>query len=171
MRKRILYLDFDGVLHPEPVYRHPRRGMYFGVDAIGHTLFENADILIDALAPYQDAAIVLSTSWVRVLGYSRAKAYLPEPLRRRVIGSTFHSQMSKMEFDAMSRGAQVLADATRRGVTSWVAVDDDDEGWLTAAATHLVLTDGEVGLMSTQALRELKEKLQNHFEEKLPVSL
>jgi hypothetical protein len=24
MSKTILYLDYDGVLHPEPVYRHPR---------------------------------------------------------------------------------------------------------------------------------------------------
>ena len=160
MTRQVLYLDFDGVLHPGPVYRHPKRGMYFGVSHQHHTLFENAPILQDALAPYQQLAIVLSTSWVSALGYSRAKAYLPEQLRRRVIGATFHSRMNKAEFDAMTRGAQVLADARRRGVAQWLAIDDDSEGWLSAAESHLVLTDEKLGLAKPESLEELVAKLQ-----------
>lgn len=156
----VLYLDFDGVLHPEPVYRHPKGGLYLGADCAGHTLFENAGLLIDALQPYPLVAIVLSTSWVRVLSYSRAKAYLPESLRKRVIGATFHSRMGKLEFDAMSRGAQVLADAHRRGITQWVAVDDTNEGWLNAADSHLVLTEEKAGLAKPESLAELVARLQ-----------
>ena len=162
MSKCVLYLDFDGVLHPEPVYRHPKGGLYLGADCAGHALFENAGLLIDALEPYPQVAIVLSTSWVRVLGYSRAKAYLPERLRRRVIGATFHSCMNKAEFDAMTRGAQVLADARRRGVAQWLAIDDDSEGWLSAAESHLVLTDEKQGLAKPESFAELAAKLQ-HF--------
>lgn len=164
MSKTILYLDYDGVLHPEPVYRHPRGGMYFSVDHTGHRLFENAELLVEALAPYPEAAIVLSTSWVRVLSYSRARAYLPEPLRSRVIGATFHSAMNKFEFDAMSRGAQVLADATRRSVTNWVALDDDDQGWFGAASNHLVLSDGSQGLSNPKTLDELSLTLGEQFK-------
>ncbi len=160
MSKTILYLDYDGVLHPEPVYRHPRGGMYFGLEHAGHSLFEYAEVLVEALAPHPEVAIVLSTSWVRVLGYSQAKAYLPEALRSRVIGATFHSAMNKFEFDSMSRGAQVLADATRRSVTSWVALDDDEEGWIGAASKHLVLTNGHKGLSEPQTASELLEKLR-----------
>ncbi len=163
MTRQVLYLDFDGVLHPGPVYRHPKRGMYFGVSHQHHTLFENAQILQDALAPYPQLAIVLSTSWVRVLGYSRAKDYLPEQLRRRVIGATFHSRMNKHEFDAMPRGAQVLADATRRGANRWLALDDDDEGWLSAARAHLVLTDGDAGLAAPGAKEACIQKLRAQF--------
>lgn len=159
MPKTILYLDYDGVLHPEPVYRHPRGGMFFGVDHAGHRLFENAEVLVDALAPYPEVAIVLSTSWVRVLSYSQAKAYLPEALLSRVIGATFHSAMNKFEFDAMTRGAQVLADATRRSATSWVALDDDKDGWVGAASKHLVLTNGHKGLSEPQTASELLDKL------------
>lgn len=162
MSKTILYLDYDGVLHPEPVYRHPRGGMYFGVDHTGHALFEHAEILVDALALHPEVRIVLSTSWVRVLGFSQAKAYLPEALRSRVIGATFHSTMNKFEFDAMTRGAQVLADATRRSATRWVALDDDDEGWIGAASKHLVLTCGRNGIADPQAVAELSEKLQEY---------
>ncbi|PIF98423.1 HAD domain-containing protein [Comamonas sp. 26] len=165
MSKTILYLDYDGVLHPEPVYRHPRGGMYFSVDHAGHRLFENAELLVEALAPYPEVAIVLSTSWVRVLSYSQAKAYLPEALRSRVIGATFHSAMNKFEFDAMTRGAQVLADATRRSATSWVALDDDDEGWGAAASPHLVLTERTSGLSEPQALKELSDKLKEQIKQ------
>lgn len=160
MTRQVLYLDFDGVLHPGPVYRHPKRGMYFGVSHQHHTLFENAQVLQDALAPYPQLAIVLSTSWVRVLGYSRAKAYLPEQLRQRVIGASFHSRMNKMEFDAMSRGGQVLADASRRGVTQWLAIDDDNDGWLSAAESHLMLTDESLGLANPESVTELVAKLK-----------
>ena len=160
MPKTILYLDYDGVLHPEPVYRHPKGGMFFGVDHAGHRLFENAEILVEALTPYPEVAIVLSTSWVRVLSYSQAKAYLPEALRSRVIGATFHSTMNKFEFDAMTRGAQVLADATRRAVTGWVALDDDDEGWVGPASKHLVLTNGYKGLSAPETVAELSDKLR-----------
>ncbi|WP_043008478.1 HAD domain-containing protein [Comamonas testosteroni] len=164
MSKTILYLDYDGVLHPEPVYRHPRGGMYFGVEHAGHRLFEYSEVLVETLAPYPHVAIVLSTSWVRVLSYSQAKAYLPEALRSRVIGATFHSAMNKFEFDAMTRGAQVLADATRRSATSWVALDDDEEGWIGAASEHLVLTNGNEGLSEPRGVLELGDKLRVQFK-------
>lgn len=164
MSKTILYLDYDGVLHPEPVYRHPKGGMFFGVEHAGHCLFEYAELLVEALAPYPEVAIVLSTSWVRVLSYSQAKAYLPEVLSSRVIGATFHSAMNKFEFDAMKRGAQVLADATRRSVTSWVALDDDDEGWFSALSEHLVRTDRDKGISKAQTLSELSTKLRKQAQ-------
>lgn len=165
MSKTILYLDYDGVLHPEPVYRHPRGGMYLGLEHADHRLFEYAEVLVEFLAPYPEVAIVLSTSWVRVLSYSQAMAYLPETLRSRVIGATFHSAMNKFEFDAMSRGAQVLADATRRSATSWVALDDDEEGWGAAASPHLVLTERTSGLSEPQALKELSDKLKEQIKQ------
>jgi len=139
--------------------------MYFSVEHAGHRLFENAELLVQALAPYPEVAIVLSTSWVRVLSYSRAKAYLPEALRSRVIGATFHSAMNKFEFDAMTRGAQVLADATRRSAINWVALDDDDEGWGAAAFPHLVLTERTSGLAEPQTLKDLSDKLKEQFEQ------
>ena len=120
-------------------------------------------ILIELLAPYPDVAIVLSTSWVRVLGYSRARACLPPALASRVIGAVFHSRMNKQEFDAMSRGAQVLSDATRRGVARWLAVDDDNEGWLSVGSSHLVLTNGDLGLAAPKTVQELRHALQMQF--------
>lgn len=45
---RVLYLDFDGVLHPEDVRRRAGRGPYIASPS-GHVLFEHAPLLADVL--------------------------------------------------------------------------------------------------------------------------
>lgn len=78
MRTRnILYLDYDGVLHLRPVYRMPPGGFNLGVAHRGHRLFENADLLVEALAPYPDVAIVLSTSCGSQLGLFTCEGISP----------------------------------------------------------------------------------------------
>ena len=64
-----LFLDFDGVLHPDEVYRVGGR-IVLRVD--GFSLFEWSSILDELLAPYPGTQIVLSTSWVRILGFDEA---------------------------------------------------------------------------------------------------
>lgn len=44
----VLYLDFDGVLHHEDVWWHPRRGVY--IRTPGHQLFEHVPLLEEVLA-------------------------------------------------------------------------------------------------------------------------
>ncbi|WP_231909764.1 HAD domain-containing protein [Cupriavidus nantongensis] len=58
----IVFLDYDGVLHPDAAYLVKGRPE---LRATG-TLFMWAPILEETLAPYPDAQIVLSTSWVQV---------------------------------------------------------------------------------------------------------
>ncbi len=48
----VLYLDFDGVLHPEDVWRRPKFGPYVATPP-GHTLFEDASLLVALLNPYK----------------------------------------------------------------------------------------------------------------------
>lgn len=60
----------------------------------------------------------------------------------------------------MSRGAKVLAGATRIGVSSWLALDDGD-GWLSVAEAHLVLTDGTLGIVADTSIAVLVEKLRH----------
>ena len=115
---RILYLDFDGVLHDEQVYFHPRRGIYMNTP--GRALFEWMPILDELLTPHPDVRIVLSTSWVRVRSFSFVKKHLSPSLQERVIGTTFHNrQMRREEFDLMPRGVQIADDLYRRAPTSW----------------------------------------------------
>ncbi|MCZ8220057.1 MAG: HAD domain-containing protein [Acidovorax sp.] len=162
----VLYLDYDGVLHHEDVWRHPRRGLYFGAEGAGHTLFENAPLLEQLLAPYPDAVIVLSTSWVRSLRYSHAAARLPLSLRERVIGATFHTRMNANAFDSLTRANQVLDDVARREPAAWVAVDDA-LGWPTEVLSHFVPSDPAAGIAAPSVTKDLESKLRLHFGSKL----
>lgn len=161
--KKILYLDYDGVLHPEGVYRDRHRGIFLGNEFVGHRLFENANFLCEKLYAYPDVHIVLSTTWVRVLGFSRAKAYLPESLAARVVGATYHSHMPRDIFVEQSRPMQVVADVRRRRPSAWLAVDDVDEGWPQEALPNFVATHPRFGCAEPFVRKELEARLAMNF--------
>lgn len=160
--QQVLYLDFDGVLHHEDVWRHPRRGLYFGAKGVGHTFFENAHLLENLLTPYPDVLIVLSTSWVPSLGYSRAASRLPPGLRARVVGATFHTRMNRNFFNFLTRAHQVLDDVDRRQPGVWVAVDDA-LGWPKESLPNFVPSDPIAGIADPEVTKDLVAKLQLHF--------
>lgn len=72
----ILFLDYDGVLHQDAVYRERGRPVLRDQGE----LFMWSGLLLDALA---------SRPEVRGFGFSRARRYLPVALRSRVIGATW----------------------------------------------------------------------------------
>ena len=156
----VLYLDYDGVLHHEHVVRHPRHGIYLAAPR-EFTLFQHAALLEALLQPYPDVRIVLSTSWVRVLSYSRAVKRLPPGLRERVIGATYHSHMHAEAFAMLPRGVQVLDDVQRRAPRDWLALDDDGSGWPQEHEQRLVLTDERLGLSAPGLADAVSSKLRS----------
>ena len=76
----ICYLDYDAVLHDGNVLRNRARGMYIATP--DRRFFEWMPILVDLLAPYPDLKIVLSTTWVRELGFDAARQRQGEPRLR-----------------------------------------------------------------------------------------
>jgi hypothetical protein len=158
MGMHVLYLDFDGVLHHENVLWHPRRGAY--LDAPWQcTLFQHCDLLIELLTPYPDLKIVLSTSWVKQYGCKNAAKKLPKPLRDRVVGATFHSQMNEIEFTSAPRGMQVWGDVVRRRPSAWLALDDDYLHWPEWCLDNYVRTDDFDGISEPSVCAEIKMKL------------
>lgn len=155
----VLYLDFDGVLHPSEVYLKNGVPTLICDDPYA-TLFCWAPILENILADFPDVNVRLSTSWVRMKSFDYSKQKLPASIQVKVAGSTFHRHMDKMEFDQLTRYQQIRADANRQGITRWVAVDDDGYGWPEAEKDHLVRTDGDHGLLQAKVQRELREKLE-----------
>lgn len=158
----VLYLDFGGALHPGEVYWRAQRGAYLREDLVkaGHTLFENAALLERLLEPYPEVRIVLSTSWVLQDRYSGAVLRLPPSLRARCVGATYHSAMPRLEFEALPRGAQVMADVTRRRPSDWIAIDDSTDGWPPASDGHVVITDPVLGISAPQVLKQLTRALK-----------
>jgi hypothetical protein len=156
---KVLYLDFDGVLHPESVYLYRNRGPAL-LNAPGHELFEHCKRLETVLSPYPDVRIVLSTSWVRMRrSLSNASRRLTPALQARVIGATYHKEMDARAFEDAPRGMQVWSDVLRRKPDAWLAVDDDDLHWPTWCRENLVHTDEILGISAPEVLAELQAKL------------
>lgn len=160
--KRLLFLDFDGVLHPDAVYL-TSRGIELRAEG---ELFMWAPLLVEVLANYPDLQIVLSTSWARNLGFHRARSVLPAELQSRVIGATWHSAMSRgwpdfIPWDVQTRHEQIQAYLSRlTAPASWIAIDDDDRGWADADRERLILTDPDHGLSDPAVAAELNHKLE-----------
>lgn len=156
--ERVIYLDFDGVLHHEDVRWSAKRRAYLNVP--GHQLFEHASLLEALLAPYPQLRIVLSTSWARVYSFDKAARRLPSSLRRRVIGATWHSEMDKLIFTGQTRGMQVVSDVARRRPRDWLALDDDDEGWPQEVREKVLVTDERLGLSAPDMQQRLTDALK-----------
>jgi len=159
---RVVMLDFDGVLHDDQVYWHPKRGIYVGTP--GRALFEWMPVLEDLLAPYPDVKIVLSTSWVRVKSFDFAKKQLSRSLQNRVIGATFHRRhMRKDEFAALPRGVQIARDIARRKPQEWFAIDDEHEGWPEQFLYNYIRTDPAKGISEKSVQSAIRERLETRF--------
>jgi hypothetical protein len=149
-------------LHADDVYR-TKKGIAL---KSGGALFEHAHVLAAAIAPHPEVKIVLSTSWVRELGFSRAKKYLPEVLQVRVSGSTYHSGYEADEFigtswNSLTRYEQIARHVARHNLTNWLALDNDNEDWPESQAYHLVHTNDWLGLGESAALQRLSTALQS----------
>ncbi len=159
--ERILYLDFDGVLHHEASYWHPRKGPYLRAPA-QFRLFEHAELLEAELAPFPNILIVLSTSWVVKFGYSKCVRRLPSGLKVRCIGATYHSRMNVGAFVHLPRGVQVFDDVERRQPSKWIALDDDCSGW--REGSNWIPTDSVFGIAGPGILGKLQEALLDMTE-------
>lgn len=165
----LLFLDYDGVLHPDSVFIERRRPVLRGPGE----LFMWCGDLIEALEPWPDLQIVLSTSWVRNRGFSRAKDALPRALSRRVVGATYHSAMSRRPkeeggfllqetaWDTQTRYEQIMTYVRRARVRNWLAIDDNNELWGTQDIDRLILTTSERGISDPGALSLLQTKLNS----------
>lgn len=159
----VLFLDFDGVLHPDDVYR-TRHGLELRAPG---ALMMHAGILVSILEDFPQVKICLSTSWVRLLGYHRARGALPLALQALTVSGTWHSRMPKAPlegYDMYSRYQQIRAAVTRAGLTRWLALDDDPfESW-PENDPRLIRSDPDLGLSWVPTQNELRAKLKALIE-------
>jgi hypothetical protein len=159
----VMYLDFDGVLHPGEVWyeygmREPR------LRASGHKLFESLPVLEEAVAPYPDLKIVLSTTWVQTIGFEKARDRLSEVLKSRVIGATYDPDSpDAWRFSRMRRYDTIALDVTRRKPSRWLALDDDALGWPQNENDALALVPANLGLACPTAQALLCVRLAARF--------
>jgi hypothetical protein len=162
--RKVFLLDYDGVLHRGDAYR-TKRGI-LSRDPSRIQLFEYADLLAELLEPYPDVQIVLSTTWVKVLGFNRARGALPlETLRNRVVGATYHTRFYDSHlWYGIPRGKQVLRYVVRHRLVRWLAIDDRPEGF-DSVREHLVLCDPERALGNRETQLILEGALSKAFSD------
>lgn len=159
----ILFLDFDGVLHPPEVHNTSD-----GPELLTHgKLFMHVRHLEDTLGYHPEVKIVLSTSWVSRMGYEATLSYMPVKLRARVVGTTWREtqQVGTYSFDSqdrMTRFQQIWSYVYSHQIKNWLALDDlhsNTEQWPSEHKNHLILCNGKTGLGDAEVLAALNTAL------------
>lgn len=145
----ILFLDFDGVLHPDPCFDTGR-------------LFEHAALLVKALADFGEVCVVLSTSWRTSKSLEALTEPLPAELQVRVIGttplfSTFSPPPHLVPYRRQAECAQWLH-VNGQIQRDWIALDDRPS-WFSPACEHLIVCDSRSGF-NEEAAGRLRSALQ-----------
>lgn len=160
----IVFLDFDGPLHPDEAYNLPGRGIVLKTANLPDEyqdaeLFCYMPLLENVLADYPEVRLVLSTTWAESLGLEGAKQWLSPALQARVIGATHHPQHTP-RWHYQSRFQQILDYVAHHRLGSqWLAIDNDNTGWPDNQYDNLVLTDDYAGLSDPKTLALLRARL------------
>ena len=139
----IVFLDYDGVLHPEGC-SEPER------------LFENAPRLAHTLEAFPGVGVVLSTSWRTKCTPAELLDPLPLVLRQRVLGSTprFSDLSPPPGLVPYRRQAECVHWLASHGMAlgPWWALDDRAE-WFTPYCENLIACDPRSGFDERIAAR------------------
>jgi hypothetical protein len=148
----IVFLDFDGVLHPDPCPGAAR-------------LFEKAARLAHVLEEFPEVGLVLSTAWRHARPYEQLLEALPEPLRQRIIGATptFGDFETSTALIPYRRQAECMQWMRRNQLQdeAWLALDDRPSGF-TPYCENLIGCHPRYGFDATVEAR-LRSALQRHF--------
>jgi hypothetical protein len=159
----ILFLDFDGVTHPDPCE----------VDE----LFLKLPLVEDVLRGFETCKIVISSSWRAVHPLNEMREYFAADMQPRVIGVTPENPRPRRrggssvltpiyerqaECEAWLHNKQVWLPQNRRASAPWIAIDDRDY-WFRPACRNLLLTNGQTGFTPEDAMR-----LEAMLRERLP---
>lgn len=128
----LIFLDFDGVLHPLKANEHER----FRPEAI-----YSVNRILDAL----DAKIVLSTAWRMDSDIERFNAWF----KHRIIGSTpIHELDLTAQHSRFKEVMNFLSDENWLHVP-WIAIDDKRTHY--PESSPAFITDAKVGMTSNDA--------------------
>ena len=152
----ILFLDFDGVMHPDPCRKDE--------------FFCQLPLIENVLREHQQVEIVISSSWRYDHKLPELQAYFSSDMRARVINVTptvartddenwipRHLLQHHREWECRKWMRQHRPlDAT------WLAIDDMAE-WFLPACAHLLTTQSGCGFQPEQASL-LREMIKDRFD-------
>ena len=127
---RLLFLDFDGVLHPTDAIHH-REHDSGSTRITGDRLFRHAPQLYALLEDHLDVAVVISSDWRLSQPLEDLRERLGA-LGGRVVGTTSYTALPGMaeyslEVSGLTRYRQCERLANHFGVDDWRLIDDHVE--------------------------------------------
>lgn len=148
----IVFLDFDGVTHPDPCE----------VDQ----LFIKLPLIEAVLRQFKACHIVISSSWRVVHPLDEMREYFAADMRSRVIGVTpehraargtktldlVPSYARQWECEAWLHDQQMLRQPVRSSGMPWIAIDDR-EYWFCPDCMNLLPTDCQTGFTPDDGVR------------------
>jgi hypothetical protein len=176
-----VYLGASGTLHPSESTYQLVRGRSPWAD--GHSKYEGAPILEAALASWPDVRLVLTSPLPVEGGLDDVLRSLGASLAARVAGHTFEDVTKKVKREVgtrsgttrtvgyssedywrMNKSEIVATHVAWSRPKRWIVIDDEDILWpQEVRRDRLVLTDGCVGLRSSQAQDRLLTVMLMNF--------
>ena len=133
--KKLLFLDFDGVLHP---YFGPEQNYFCRLDFLIETLGSNTKGL----------EVIISSSWRFHYPLDEILGYFPESMQTLITGAT-----PEVESGRHQRYREICAYLSQyKRARDWRALDDDIIGF-PKNCTQLIACDHRVGFDSKGAKR------------------
>lgn len=146
LEDKILFLDIDGVLHPDDVASFTQdRTAPTGVN-----LFRWAPILVELLNKYPEVKIVVSSTWRCLFPYTILMDLLPLGIKERVIDVT--------EPKLYDRWDAIKEYIVRHKLNKYIIIDDDYKAF-PYRCPELVRCYPNVGLSKKQTLDNLTQHL------------
>jgi hypothetical protein len=132
-----LFLDFDGVVHPQPCFRE--------------NVFCRLPLLEDVLREFSEVNIVISSSWREHYGLAELKDFFSQDIAPRVIDVTpfyrdpafDHLKNPPTDFERQWE-IEAWCDENQRHASNWIAIDDYAP-WFEPDCPNLLVTSSKSG--------------------------
>ncbi|WP_429334494.1 HAD domain-containing protein [Paraburkholderia sp. 35.1] len=146
----LLFLNFDGVLHPNAVQFDKKNGPV--LDAPRHRLFESNDALAELVSDFTNLRLVLNTWWTYFLGFDESLRRLPKSLSSRVIGSI----LQHVSFcPNLPHRIALAADAVGNVAEPALILDHADARYPKHILRVTLLLEPQIGLADPRAVQAL----------------
>jgi hypothetical protein len=144
----LLYLDFDGVLHP---LETPALDDDFRL-IDNPDLFQWTPLLATTLVDFPDVQIVVSSDWRRLFD-NGALVRLLGPLGSRFVGV--------VDIIDQDRSEEIRRDAAARRAKCWLALDDHPTVQVAAQTDpRFIVCDPKLGISEPRILAALRQRLE-----------
>lgn len=134
----LVFLDFDGVLHPNQATPEQR--------------FQHVDALMDLLDEHPEAELVVSSSWRFHFSWEELQAEVPHRLAARLTAATGQALPGRIQRHAEVSAFVRRLEAEGQGARPWCALDDCS--WeFPPDCDELIACDGARGIQEPELCR------------------